>query len=268
MEEEFKQIDLTDIQEIYDLYSKDLKRLNHFKELLKECEISMNDKAHLTINGCILKNNLGKLECISNNRVHQVKGYFGNNHEIKKLIIDNNELDSSCLKNPKYYNILFEREKEKLKKVIVSLTSIIVFLSASISFSKLFYIAAIVSASLSIKNIHEYINDEQVGSYFCGKLTRIRLNKFQQYLENDFEYEKERSIENYNYNMSFLATKKEILNSMIAKQEKRVSDDILKIKKILNINDNSSELCKIINIDREKENTQKAYQFVKKASFN
>lgn len=268
MEEELKQIDLTDIQEFYDLYSMDLKRLNHFKELLKECEISMNDKAYLTTNGCILKSNLEKVECISNNKVHQVKGYFENNHEIKKLTIDNNELDSSCLKNPKYYNILFEREKEKLKKVIVSLISIIVFLAASISFNKLFYIATIISASLTIKNIHEYINEEQVGPYFCGKLTRIRLNKFQQYLEDDFEHEKECSIENYNYNMSFLVAKKEILNSMIEKQEKRVSDDVLKIKELLNINDDSSELCKIMDVDSEKENTQKAYQFVKKASFN
>ncbi len=268
MEEKLKQIDMREINEYRELYLMDLNKLNHLKELLKECKDSMNIKVQLTEKGCILKSNLRKMERISDNRVHQVKGIFENNHEIKKLKIDNNELDSSCLKNPKYYNILFEREKENFKKVIISLISITGFGVASILFNEIFWGAVIMSGIFSIKSIHEYINEEQINSYFCGKLTRLRLNKFRHYLEDDYEYEKARSIENYNYNMSFLNAKEEILNSMIENQEKRVSDDVLKINELLNMNDDLNKSCEMMNMGIEKENPQKAYQFVKKANFN
>ena len=246
------------IKKPYFLYLKEKEKLNHLKTILEECQNSMTEKIPLTKNGCILKSNIEKLEKLPNTKIHQIKGEFKTNYEITKLLIDNNEINSSLLKNPKYYNILFENKKEKLKKVIIYLISTLALLALS-SINIVFNLPVIITTILSMKQLKEYIYEKPINSPYCGKLTHLKLHKFKQCLKEELEREKKYSIEIHNYNMSFLAFKEKVLISMIEKEENIIHENIREINNYINI-DKIESIEKVI--------SQKPHQLIKKPSLH
>ncbi len=221
------------VQEYYNMYLGDMERLNQLEKLLKDCQNNMDADIILSKRGCMLKSNIEKLVEISSNKKHKIEGSVNDKHEITKLLIDNNELEVSSLNDSKYYHLLSAKEQLSLKKAITFLTATILFFTLAVSGNTLFYLVTLLMFCSSVKEFRDYITEKPYKDNFNGNLNNIKLKKFQDALEKDYQNEMKKSIQIYNYNMDFFSAKEKILISVLDLQKANIKDDVSKINGIL-----------------------------------
>ena len=237
--------DLKELRKFYNRYNAEKNSIEGIKRRLKMCEDDMQKELKPSKKERELKENLHIVKNIKKKRKYPVKGSISERTQINELTIDGKKFNTEPLDKANYLRLFFKLKKKStfnnIKAIPLFLKTLITLfclLLIAMNFQNLkivYFLSLISLGSICVYDIINILNQNKktiVTLTIKPNVSQKQINEFEKILKKDYIKEKENTKQEYENNLLFLESVKDICQRRIELHQnniKKLTDEIFKI---------------------------------------
>ena len=237
--------DLKELRKFYNRYNAEKNSIEGIKRRLKMCEDDMQKELKLSKKERELKENLHIVQNFQKKRKYPVKGSISERTQINELTIDGKKFNTEPLDKANYLRLFFKLKKKStfnnIKAIPLFLKTLITLfclLLIAMNFQNLkivYFLSLISLGSICVYDIINILNQNKktiVTLTIKPNVSQKQINEFEKILKKDYIKEKENTKQEYENNLLFLESVKDICQRRIELHQnniKKLTDEIFKI---------------------------------------